>query len=172
MADLNSREALLATVRALRNELDGIVAGVDEEQAKQVGSFDAWSFKDTIAHLTSWRLTTAARLEAGLSGDAPAMPWPASLDVDDVDEGDVDEINRWFYESNQDKPLADILRESGETFDRLERAIVSLPEADLLEPDRFPWSQGWALGPGVIDGTLDHYHEHEAGLRTWLDRPT
>ena len=96
------------------------------------------------------------------------MPWPASLDVDDVDEGDVDEINRWFHERNQDKPLADILRESDETFDRVERAIAAAPEPDLLEPDRFPWSQGWALGPEVIEGTRDHYREHEADLKHWL----
>lgn len=168
MGELNSRAALLATVRSLRTDLDAIIARVDTERAAASGSVDAWSFKDTIAHLTSWRLVTAARLEAGLSGDAPAMPWPASLDVDDVDEDDVDQINRWFYLSNQDKSLADILRESRETFDRVERALASLPEPVLLEPDRFPWSRGWALGPGVVEGTLDHHREHEADLKKWL----
>ena len=171
MTDLNSRDGLLATVRLLRKDIEAIVAEVDEARATQAGSFDTWSFKDTIAHLASWRLVTAARLEAGLSGDAPAMPWPASLDeddVDNVDEGNVDEINRWLYESNQEKPLADILRESGETFGRVERALAALPEPDLLEPNRFPWSQGWALGPGVIEGTLGHFREHEADLKKWL----
>ena len=161
MTELNSRAALLAAVRALRDELEGIVAEVDEERAMRAGSFDAWSFKDTIAHLTSWRLRTAARLEAGLSGEEPTMPWPAPLDEDD----DLDEINHWFYERNRDKPFAEILRESRATFDRVERAIAALPERDLLEPDRFPWSQGWALGPAVVRGTVSHYREHEPDLR-------
>jgi hypothetical protein len=164
MTDLNSREVLLATVRSLRGELEGIIAAVGEERATRPGSFDAWSFKDAIAHLTSWRLTTAARLEAGLRGGELAMPWPAPLDEDD----DLDEINRWFYESNRDKPFATILRESREAFDRVERAIAALPEQDLLEPDRFPWSQGWALGPAVVEGTLGHFREHEPDLRAWL----
>lgn len=168
MEELNSRAALLATVRSLRTDLDAIVGRVDAERAAAVGSFDDWSFKDTIAHLTSWRLITAARLEAGLHGTEPAMPWPPSLNEDD----DIDEINRRFYESNQDKPLAAILRESQETFDRVERALAALPEPDLLEPGRFPWSQGWALGPGVVEGTRDHHREHQADLNKWLTAPS
>src|SRR5215217_6304607 len=135
MEQLNSREALLDAVRGLREELDRVVAEAGEERMVQLGSFGEWTFKDLLAHLTGWRQTTAARLEAGLRGEEPVFPWPAHLD----EEADLDEINRWFFETNRDKPLAAILRESRETFERVERAIVALPEDDLLKPGRFPW---------------------------------
>jgi hypothetical protein len=164
MSDLDSRAALLAAVRSLRNEVEQLVAATGDSPDAPPTNTDSWTFKDIIAHLTSWRLTTAARLEAALHGGEPAMPWPAPLD----EENDLDEINRWFFETNRDKPLAAILHESRDTFDRVERAIAALPEHDLLEPGRFPWLWGYALGPTVIDGTRDHFHEHEPELRARL----
>lgn len=170
MTPMNDRDALLEAVQTLRIDVERIVAEAGDYGDRRIDDSNGWSFKDLIAHLTSWRLTTAARLEAGLNGGEPDMPWPAHLDED----RDLDEINQWFYETNRDKPFADIKRESGETFDRVERAIAAMPERDLLEMDRFPWLQGYALGPAVMQGTIEHYREHEPDLRARLtaeDRP-
>jgi hypothetical protein len=165
MEDLNSRDNLLETMRGLREELERVVAAVDEERMTQPGSFGTWSFKDVLAHLTGWRQVTAERLEAGLRGKEPVFPWPAHLDEDH----DLDEINRWFDETNRAKPLAEVLRESRETFARVEDAIAALPEEDLLQPDRFPWLAGHALGPAVVRGTYEHYHlDHKPEIRAWL----
>lgn len=169
MEDLNSREALLEAVRGIREDLEGIIAGVDEERAVQPGSFEEWTFKDMIAHLTGWRLVTAARLEAGLRHEEPEFPWPSHFN----EAEDLHGINRWFFETNRDKPLDQVLRESRETFDRVERAIATMPEEDLLEPGRFKWVF-WtddALGPAVVRGTMSHYYrEHEPDFRAWLSR--
>ncbi len=165
LEQLNTREALLDVVRGLREDIERVVAEAGEERMEQPGSFGELTLKDVIAHLTSWRLTTAARLEAGLHGEEPAFPWPAHLNEDE----DTDEINRWFFETNRDKPVASVLRESRETFERVERAIAALPEDDLFEADRFPWLEGYALGPGVVHGTLEHYRiDHEPEIRAWL----
>ncbi|MGH2617345.1 MAG: ClbS/DfsB family four-helix bundle protein [Thermomicrobiales bacterium] len=166
MTQLNDRDALLKAVRSLRDDIERVVTEAGEVGETRPDSADEWTCKDLIAHLTSWRLTTVARLEAGLRGEEPAMPWPAPLDED----GDLDEINHWFFETNRDKPFAEIVRESRETIARVERAIAALPERDLLEPDRFPWLAGYALGPAVVHGTLEHYREHEPDLRAWLAR--
>ncbi|HEV2107646.1 MAG TPA: ClbS/DfsB family four-helix bundle protein [Thermomicrobiales bacterium] len=164
MSHMGDRDTLLAYVRTLRDEVEQITAEAGQDGDQRFDDPGGWTFKDIIAHLTGWRLLTAARLEAGLSGGEPAKPWPGSLDED----ADLDEINRWFYEANRDKSFAEIKRESHETFDRVERAIAALPERDLLEVDRFPWLQGHALGPAVLQGTLEHYREHEPDLRARL----
>jgi hypothetical protein len=167
LEQLNTRAGLLETVRELREDLERAIAEAGEERMEQPGSFGELTFKDVIAHLTGWRLTTAARLEAGLSGEEPVFPWPAHLEEDK----DTDEINRWFFETNRDKPVADVRRESRETFDRVERAIATLPEDALFVPDRFPWLQGYTLGPAVVHGTSEHYRiDHEPEIRDWLAR--
>jgi hypothetical protein len=169
MEHLNSRAALLETVRGLREELDRVVAASGAERIEQPGSFGEWTFKDVITHLTGWRQVTAARLEAGLHCTEPTFPWPAHLS----EEHDVDAINRWFYERSRDKPLAEVLHESRDSFERVERALAEMPEDDLLMPGRFSWVH-WTdegLGPAVVRGTYGHYHEeHEPSIRAWLGR--
>lgn len=167
MEQLNTRDALLEAVRGLRADLDATIAEVGSGRMEQPGSFGPWSFKDLIAHLTGWRLVTAARLEGGLRHEEPVFPWPDRFD----EAEDLHEINQWFYETNRDKPLEQVLVESHDAFDRVERAITELPEEDLLEPGRFDWLF-WtdeALGPAVVNGTRNHYRvEHEPDIRAWL----
>lgn len=166
MNQVNDRAALLEAVRSLRDDIEQVVSAPGERAESRPSTIDAWTLKDIIAHLTCWRLTTAARLEAGQRGGEPSMPWPAPLD----EEHDLDEINRWFFETNRDKPLAEVLRESRESFARVERALVALPERDLLEPGRYPWLAGYALGPAVVAGTLEHHREHEPEFRALSSR--
>lgn len=164
MTELNNRDALLRAVRSLRDEIEHATAGAGAAQPTRNADDDAWTLKDLIAHLSSWRLTTAARLEAALDGTEPAMPWPAPLD----EEHDLDEINRWFARENRGKPLAQIVQESRDSFDRVERAIAALPERDLFRPGHFSWLGGEALGPAVVRGTVEHHQEHEPDFRDVL----
>ncbi|MFW6075794.1 MAG: ClbS/DfsB family four-helix bundle protein [Chloroflexota bacterium] len=167
MEQLRNREDLQNAVRELREDLDGKISSVDAERMEEPGSFGPWSFKDIVAHLTGWRLITVERLEAALGDREPSFPWPSHLR-----EGkDTDEINQWFYETNRDKPLDAVLAESGDTFDRIERAIAGLSEEDLFDPDRFPWLHGYRLGPGVVSGMYFHYfQDHEPEIRKWVER--
>lgn len=154
-------------MRGLREEIERVVDEAGEERAVQPGSFDDLSLKDVVAHLTGWRVVTAARLEAGARGEEPTFPWPSNLD----EEHDIDEINQWFTDTSRDKSLAEVMADSRATFERVEQAITAMPEDDLLTPGRFAWLD-WtdnALGPAVVRGTYGHYHEeHEPAIRAWL----
>lgn len=165
MPELRTRDDLLHAIRTLRDDIDRLAAEVGEERAGEPNAFGELSFKDVIAHLNGWRQLTAARLEAGLTGDEPVAPWPADLDEDH----DLDAINRWFFETSRDKPLAEILAESRETLDRSERAIAELPDDALFQPGHFTWLGDYALGPAVVEGTWEHFHvDHEPEIRAWL----
>lgn len=167
MADLSTREGLLTAIRELRDAIDALAAEVGEERAVEPDVFDGLSFKDVIAHLNGWRQLTAARLEAGLTGEAPSPPWPAHLDEDH----DLDAINRWYFETYRDASLADVLAESRDTLERSARAIAALPDAALFDPGHFDWLGDVALGPAVVDGTLEHFYvDHEPEIRAWLAR--
>lgn len=169
MPELKTREQLLETVHELRVELARVITEAGPERLDVAGSIGDWSLKDVIAHLTIWRMRTAVRLEAGMTGAEPAAPWPAELEQGD-EEAEVDAINNWWYERNRDRPFEQVLRESNDTFERVERALSQLSDDALFTVSRFPWLEGHALGPGVIGGTYDHwYEEHAAPIRAWLD---
>ena len=167
MPELSSRADLLSTIQKLGDDIEQIASQVNPEQAAQPNAFGDWSFKDVIAHLNSWRLLTAARLEAGLNGTEPIVPWPAHLDED----RDIDGLNRWLYESNRDKSLAEIMADSRATIERSAAAIRAVPEDALLQVGHFTWMPSYALGPGVVQGTWEHFHiDHEPEIRAWLAR--
>ena len=121
-----------------------------------------WSIKDIVAHLTAWRRRTVTRFQAALRHEpAPPPPWPADLQNDD-------EINAWFYAADRDRPLADVLGDSRDVFAQLAETLGAFPEAELLDPERFPWLEGEPLTAAALFG---HFHEeHEADMRAWLER--
>ncbi|MCO5176439.1 MAG: ClbS/DfsB family four-helix bundle protein [Thermomicrobiales bacterium] len=167
MPELSSRADLLSTLQSLSNDIDQLASQVNPELAAQPNTFGDWSFKDVIAHLNSWRLLTAARLEAGVSGKEPELPWPSHLDED----RDIDGLNRWLYESNQDKSLDEIMTDSRATFERSAAAISAMPEDALMQVGHFSWLSGYALGPAVVQGTWEHFHiDHEPEIRAWLKK--
>jgi hypothetical protein len=167
MEQLNTREALLTAVREVRQDIERIVAETDKALVEQPGSFGDWSLKDLIAHLTGWRQLAATRLEAALRGEEPVSPWPP-----DFKEGKSGiEKNQWLFETNRDKPLAQVLSESRETFDRVERALVEVPEDDLFLTERFPWIQGTTLSETVVQTAIRHYRvAHEPEIHAWLNQ--
>jgi hypothetical protein len=89
----------------------------------------------------------------------PKNPWPAHLQS-------VDEVNNWFYETNRDLPLSEVLAESRRVFEQMVAAVEALPEAGLFAPDRFYWMEGEPLSARAL---FAHFHdEHEADIRKWL----
>ena len=165
---MTSKADLLAAIERERAGWERLLAEVGEARMTRPGATGDWSFKDVVVHLSGWRERTLDRLEAARRHQPPPPPpWPEGFDEDS--EAGLEQINRWLYERGKDRPLADVLAESREQFRQLYEAVQSLPEQDLLEPGRFPWLEGEALGPAVLGGSFAHLHEeHEPTLRAWL----
>lgn len=157
-----SKAQLLDSLKAEQAGWEALLRDIGEEHMTQPDVAGGWSIKDIVAHLTGWRRRTVGRFQAALRHEpAPPPEWPAHLHDDD-------EINAWIYAANRDRPLADVLRESREVFDQLLATFDAFPEAELLDPARFPWLEGTPLSGGEL---FAHFHEeHEPDMRAWLAR--
>jgi len=140
-------QALLDQVRHERMELPGVMG--------------EWSFKDMVAHLNDWQSWSIARMWAAQKGDPkPTPPWPASFTEDD-------DVNRWIYEANRDRPLAEVLDITQQNFDDLLDFVDSLDDDMAIEP-------AWhvvTLGSKRYSTSefFDHFHDdHEPDVRKWL----
>lgn len=164
--------ALQALLWRMRADLEALIAEAGPTRLDTPGAAGDWTVKDVIAHLTAWRWWSVARLEAAVSGSAPTPPWPA--DLDEEREGDVDRINAHFHALDRDRPAAEVLRDSRATFDRLEAALLAVPEADLFMPGRYRWL-GMYPAAAIVTSSAEHlYVDHLPGLRAALaraDRP-
>jgi hypothetical protein len=161
MSSTTSKSQVLADLQDQQSEWEALLQDIGEENMTQPAVAD-WSIKDIIAHLTGWRRRTVQRFQAALDHQlAPPTPWPAELDTDD-------EINAWIYAKSSDRSLADVLQDSRDVFAQLVETLDGFPEAELLDPERFPWLEGEPLTAAALFG---HFHEeHEPDMRAWLQR--
>lgn len=121
-----------------------------------------WSIKDIVAHVTDWRRRSVRCFQA-LVKHTPdfSPPWPKELREDN-------DLNAWLYESNRDRPLADVLSASREVFQQLVEALNAFSEDELQDLRRI-----LGLEEEQVSGSLffAHFHqEHEPDMRTWLEK--
>lgn len=155
-----SKQTLLENLQLENQRWEALLEQVDPARMDEPSLAGNWSVKDLVAHLTGWRRRTVLRLQAALRGETEAEPpWPDELQS-------TDEINAWIYDTNRSRPVRDVLDDSAITFQQLLNAISALPEVELMDPQRFAWTEGKPLS---ADSLFSHLHdEHEADFRAWL----
>ena len=156
-----SKAQLLEDLRGEEARFEALLDEIGAERMTQPGAAGAWTMKDVIAHLTGWRRRTVARFQAALRHEPePATDWPQTLQTDD-------EINAWIYEANRDQPLDEVRSDSRAVFERLAAALDAFPEAELQDPERFPWLRGETWNGAAF---FAHFHEeHEPDIRAWME---
>jgi len=158
-------QALLWRMRA---ETERLIAEAGPTRLDLPGAMGDWTIKDAIAHLTAWRWWSVARMEGAVRDEEPSPPWGRNLDEER--EGDVDRINAQFYAATRDQPVAETLRDARATFDRLEAALLALPEQDLLAPGRYPWLGSYPAA-AIVTGSAEHlFIDHAPGIVAVLVR--
>lgn len=155
---MTTRDGLVRRIRDERTVWHTLLDEIGEDRMEEPGPMGDWTFKDLATHLLGWRQRTIDRIEAGPGGNPP-IPWPASLETDD-------EINAWIHEQHRDRPLAEVLADVDDSYERLARLIETMPEADVTTPGRFDWMEGQALVDADFFGHL--HEEHEPSIRDWL----
>ncbi len=165
MTELTTKAELLAWLRRERAGWEALLHEVGSERMRSPGAMGAWIFADLVAHLTAWQQPQLARLAWAGGGAVPPLPWPPEWNP----RREQDRINDFIHERTTARPIAELLRAASETWDRLDAALVALPEAVLLTPGHFPWMNGEPVGIAVVRTVAKHYHEdHEADVRAWL----
>ncbi len=158
-----NKTELLATIRADRARGEELLAQVGQEQMTVPGVVGKWSVQDVVVHLTSWEERAIAWLEAAQTGAPPAPPpWDSGLD-------NFDQINEWIFQSNRGRPLSDVLTRSRQVFDHLVELVDAVSSEDLITPGRFGWLEGGTLLERIPGDSYEHYQEHGAMIRAWLD---
>ena len=165
MTTPQTKDEVLVAFQAARREHEAFLAAIPRALMTVPGATGSWTVKDVIAHVAAWRRRTLARLEALQRGEpAPPPPWGAELAG-----ADDDAINAWIYAQTHDQPLDSVLADWSASFDRIAGLLAALPEADLFDPQRFPFLEGQALADAAGQGFLGHFREeHEPTLRAWL----
>lgn len=170
MAIQMSKAELIRAMQSARAEWESVLAAIGEGQMTLPILHGGWSVKDTIGHVAYYERWLQDWLEAAVRGQVTVASHRDLLDVD--------ARNAIIWDENKDRPLGEILAESRYVFDRLFQIVKLLPESDLMAPyayDRYVipfWDKSMALWECIADDSYDHYREHTANIRHWLDAQT
>lgn len=122
---------------------------------------NAWSVKDTIAHLTRWTDRVIGWLDKAQHGENPDIP-ETGYTWDETDP-----MNDSYVEKDKDLPLEKVLAE----FQRSHMEILEDVEA-LTEEMIFDSNFGGLLkeppNPLIAHNTYLHYLEHIIPIRKWM----
>ncbi len=125
-----SKTQLLDSMRNEEVAYESLLDEIGEAHMTQPEVAGGWSIKDMVAHLTGWRRRSVRRFQALLKHEPDfSPPWPPELQEDD-------EINAWIYESNRDRPLAEVLSDSREVFQQLVDTLDAFSEDGLQDLQR------------------------------------
>jgi hypothetical protein len=152
-----TRAGLQALIWGMRADLEALVAEAGPGRLAQPGAMGDWSLRDCIAHLTAWRWWSVTRLEAVPGGATPTPPWTG--DHDEGTSAGADAINEQFQAAARGQSDAAVLRDSRATLDRMEAALLAVPEGILFAPGHFPWLHGYPIA-AIITGSAEHLAEH------------
>ena len=162
MNDHLTTAQLIEVMRTARSDWDALLAEVGEARLTEPSVEGDWSMKDIVAHITyyeSWVVDCLTAIQHG--GPLPQLEFKGL---------DIDQRNAIVYARNRGRPLADILRDSQTSFDRSIDLVQRLRDEDLYDPE-FTRQYGveWTLHDLIEGDAYEHYRDHIASVRTWLE---
>ena len=161
MPEQIDKTGVLKEMSTSYNALEEILASLDKTQFVTEGVIPGWSIKDMLAHIASWHHRLLKWLDAAVHNQEPTISGP-----DNVEE--MDALNAQFYQQNKARPLDEVLADFRTSYQHIMEIVQAMPEDDLMNPDRFTWSQGEPLWQAIAGDTYEHYQEHIAQIQAWL----
>jgi len=163
MEDRMTKVRLLAELRVARAEWDALMEEVGEGRMTAPGAAGDWSVKDVIAHLTSFDRWFVHASEAHFRGELPPL--------DGTEGMSFEERNQFFYQQARHRPLAGVLAESRQVFQRLLEMMEAHSEEFLTQPQHFEGAPGPVLVWKLLEGDVyGHYRDHMRSIRARLER--
>jgi uncharacterized protein DUF1706 len=158
---------ILGALREKFDDWEELLASLIEQQIAAPLTPSPWSLKDVIAHLRCWQQRSIARIQAAQLNRSPEFPvWVPGLGPDE--EGSTDKINAWIFETNRERPWAQVHQDWRDGFMRFLELGDTIPEPMLLGAGVYQWLGGHALS-FVLTASYDHHQEHYEKVLAWLE---
>jgi hypothetical protein len=165
---MNDKKQMIAMLQEEFKRWEALLAGLSEEQISVPDLPAHLSIKDVVGHLRAWQQVSIARLEAALGNSEPQLPdWLGGLDPES--EENLAQFNARIHETYQQQPWPRVYQAWRDGFLRFVELAETISEADLLDTEKYPWLNGYAL-VAVLEGSYEHHEEHLDPLPAWLDQ--
>lgn len=135
-----------------------ILASIPRERMLEVVAGE-WTVKDVIAHVTWGEREMAGVLETRALIGSELWNVPQQ------------ERNTTVWKQNRDRSLEDVLSDAETVYRELEQELGKVSDEELKEARYFrEMPAEWKPWEVIASNTFEHYPEHVAMLRAWLDK--
>lgn len=157
MTKPTTTELLLRRMRTAHAALEDALGRAGTARWQRPGVSGDWSIKDVLAHLAFWEERTRWRLSL------PPEAQPAS-----ISEAEMRRLNARARDEGRERSAAEALTGHRRAYEALLRAVAALDDAPLNDRERLQ-RDGAPVWQHIADNTYNHYDEHAAEIRAWLD---
>ncbi|GIV96708.1 MAG: hypothetical protein KatS3mg057_1365 [Herpetosiphonaceae bacterium] len=160
MIDRMDKTTLLRLIQEEYGRFNALLAELSEEEMIAPGVEDDWSVKDILVHLTNWQTYMITRVRTALRGERPERR----------PDADMDRINTAIYASHREQPLHEVRLAFHHSYQVVIETLETLNDEDLAPGSRFRELMGEPALGHIAGNTFEHYREHGANIRAWLDK--
>lgn len=121
-----------------------LIAALSDAERNAIGSLEAWTAKDVIAHNSYWRKYHAENLLGALEGRIP-----------DPTE-DLDHANEDVYYKYRDQPWEEVEALADNSCEQMKEVLAALGNDGLEKVNFFPWHEGRPLWRFVVGNVYTH----------------
>lgn len=153
---------LLNSLEASHEEILSLIDTIPVEDLTRPGTIGDWSVKDVLSHLLIWEAETIKLLFMARPNRKPETAHFKTISDD--------EQNSIWYDQFKDRPYERVWTDFSTIRDQTIERISEFSDADLNNPNLFPWLQGTTLSQLMEGCVLQHEAEHTAAIQQWLEK--
>ncbi len=142
------KEKLIEAVQRCKEEENAFVRDLSDAERQAEGTFQDWSAKYLLGHITAWKNRQVNRLDQIRQGAQPQT-------VDDLEHE-----NSSIYDSLRGKSFDEVLKNAEQTTNRLIEGIKAFSDEELTDRQRYSWLNGAALWRQIIGNGYLHPSIH------------
>lgn len=152
MEMISLKARLLEVVASTYAEERKMIEQLSAAERAEKGTFNHWSAKDVVAHISAWKHQAALTLEAAARGERRSG-------IDSVDT-----YNTRILEEQPARLWSDVTVNMKRVYKELVAGIQNCAEADLIDSRRFVWRGVEPLWKLVMCDGYEHAIQHLSGF--------
>ena len=142
-----------------RENLLKAIDGLSDEQLAEPGAVGDWSVMQILFHMSMWEAELVKLLYQVAQGSQPTT---AHFSKDDVET-----IHANWMRIGHTRSPEQMLDDFAAVRKQTTRRVSAFSDADLADPQRYPWLQGRPLWDWIGESSFQHEAEHAAQIRAW-----
>ena len=117
---MDYKKKLIEIIDYVNIQEENFITKLEGKKEEFLGSYDNWTFKDVVSHMSEWRLVASTKLESVKKNEYVSF------------QEDLNVINIKNYKKHKNDPIEDVKLLSTKSYTALKKQIQSFDNSELM----------------------------------------